>query len=161
MLLTAPDRDVVGSYSYWKSLPILSLFFLMAAVLISGWYSPKEDFISHIFHHGIYRPYATIVGTGFFLILLPRLLMVLNQVLFDHMRAVWIEDNCLVYLNKRHFMVRGIDISSISVEPFGRYKQTGITVRLKNGGQRILPTGTLSERADVILDRIKASLCVS
>jgi hypothetical protein len=156
-------RKVIATYSFWRCLPILTFLLLVTAVGVSAWYSPNESVTANLFHHGIVRPYFMIGGTLSYIVMLPKIFAFIRQLVFDRMRAIWIEDGSLIYMNAQFFKIDVSDIAAIDVESFSvgtfiHIDESGVLLRLKNGGRKIFPTGALSESADVISRRLIQSL---
>ncbi len=152
------SRDVIAKYASSKAIISLLFLFGIYPILAASWYSPTEPILYHVIHHGIFRAYATIVGSIFALILLPMLLRALWQVLFDGLRAIWIVNGTLVYMNRHFFSVKCAEIISVSTGLIDRYGQIGLILRLRSGQEKLLPARLLSEPANVIADRLKDKL---
>lgn len=84
-----------------------------------------------------------------------------KQLVFDSGRALWIENQRLIFWHPWLFSVPCDEIVSVS---YGKaqtstfVKQKGIALNLRNGGQKVFITGGLSEPRDVIIARLNAAL---
>lgn len=102
-------------------------------------------------------PVAWIGGIAFGLMELA----LLNQLVFDNRRAVWIKGDKIIYLNPLFMSVRRSEISNISNGSVGRHKSSAIVLELKNGGQKYIPIAALSEPAEPVLVRLRKAIRLS
>lgn len=151
------SETVIATFSALRIGFVLLVYFAMAGILIFAWLGPSEGTIDRVFHHGMYRAYATVVGTAAYLYFVPKLLSLLKLILFEKSKALWLEGCQLVYLSKRFFCVAHADVECVRIKEFGpgSRKMVGISILLKNGTERVLPTATLSEAAEIIFKRVE------
>jgi len=147
-------NDLIASYSALRAWPLFCVFMLLAAILLWGWFSAVTD--PNDLFSSAYRTFSLLTGTLLFVwYLLPRLRFLLRQLLSAKRAAIWIEGGCLTYLDQRLFSIPCDEIASISPDVFGTFNQEGINIRRRDGRERILPTGTLVEPTEVIVDRLR------
>ena len=128
---------------------LLSLYFLLAEL---------ANFIdSADFDQRFYRP-LVLLGSFLAPFLLYQQIMILRQLIFRGAAAVWLESD------KVHFLdfywsftfsaVSLVDIQRVAIAPERLFRSAAITLHLKGGAQKSLPTALLLESKAEVLARL-------
>jgi len=152
--MVAEHREVVATYSFRKAFSALLVPLFFGCIFLFGWYDFATD-PAGFSHFGVYSTYALFFCSVCYLLWLPQIVWSFQQIFFDKKSAVWIESGNLIFMNPHFFKVRCSDVVSISLEQFGRYKQSGITILLKDGRKKVVPTGLLTVPIDKIVNRLR------
>jgi hypothetical protein len=131
---------------------------LVIACLAYTFYSPDGELISSIRAHGVVWLYLLPLCwlCGAVLIILFAALM--RQMLFDDLRAIWIEGGAVIYLDKRWFSVACAEIHDIHLGTFGRMKFRGIVLELGNGTSKSIPLGIVGEPGATVVARLHETI---
>ena len=152
-----PQQEIIARYSVWMAAPAaLSMVaiglvpFVLPPLLHQGPLDVLKDSNSHTW--GIV--YGWFVGP--FIFLTGAVLLV--QIFFQSRKAIWLKDGAIVCMSRHIFCVPCRDVKNVFVSkvPGPLFKYPAIVVELKKGGQKLLPLVSLSERADVVVARLKA-----
>jgi hypothetical protein len=82
------------------------------------------------------------------------------QLIFDGNLAVWIEDDKIIYLNSRYFLVHLNDIERLNLGSCGRFNSPAIVFHLHNGGEKAIPLKLLGESGEAVVERLRGvNLC--
>ena len=103
------------------------------------------------------RPLAIpMIGTSIFsgIITVAVMVTALKRLIFQHGRALWIENGRVVFLHKWNISAVCADIADISTGTYGRYDAPGILLRMRDGTDTVIPTRWLAEPPAVIIDRL-------
>jgi hypothetical protein len=88
-------------------------------------------------------------------ILLLLLFALFRQLILEGNVAVWVEDNHLLYLDKRWFLVPLIDIERFGIGSYGRFNLPGIVLELREGKKKSIPLKLLCEPGEVVIERLR------
>src|SRR5262249_51130242 len=81
---------------------------------------------------------------------------VLKRIVFDHGKALWIDDGMVIYLHRWNLSAPCRDIVDIGRTKEGQ-RLAEVILRTHHGAKRI-PTSLLTEQPDLIIARLKAEM---
>lgn len=145
------QREILATYSVWKSYSGLLILFGFGAALLYGLYvyfadPPEQSDLSGRFF--------LFTGTAIYIGALPLFYRIFRQVLFDRRRVIWIRNGDLIYLDPKYFSMHCIDIAAMTMA-FDDRNREGILLTQKDGSTKLLFTGGLSIDGDEVLTKLK------
>jgi hypothetical protein len=84
--------------------------------------------------------------------------VLLNQLLFDRSRAIWLEKDRLYYLNSFYWRIDTNLIEDVFVGPYGNMSYTYIIFKKRDGRMKVIPTPLLLEPPTEIVAKIKSEI---
>lgn len=121
-------------------------------------FSMQGHYIERTLSHGNFWELLIIIAWLFGIYTLLLVLAAARQLLFDEGRAVWIEDGNLVFLHRWYFSVACRKIVSVSSGTFGLLNQKAVVIHTDNGGEKLIPTGSLSEPRSDVISKLKIAI---
>jgi hypothetical protein len=100
---------------------------------------------------------ALIISWAAATVVVFMVLAILRQIVFHSSRAIWVENDTILFVHRWIFSARCKEVISASRTKPDR-PQPGIVLRLRSGGAKTFPTGSLAESTDVIISRIEDSI---
>lgn len=155
-------RTVIARYKWPNAWIQAALIFVVAMLPPYLTFGSGGHFISRILMSPN-RPYLiyTLILSWFFGVLtLALFVLLIWQLFFDKANAVWLEHGQLIFGNKFLFSVPCSKIEGISLQDqtsiFGTRR--AISIRLRNGTRKSIPTGSFRESPEAITSRLNEML---
>jgi hypothetical protein len=148
-------EEVIGHYkreTLTRALTSVVVALLLYAVSI---YQVAHAGLQYYFDE---RPLVLLVLLGAWplgLVVLFAILVSLKRMLLDHGKAVWVSDGRITFLHRWVTSIPFSNIVEMTVGTYGRSGREGILFKLRNGQTKVIPTGSLVEPAESLLENLQ------
>ena len=152
-------KTIIASYQKSKVWPRMLLFLVVVALLpYATFWSYGGHFISRLQLHGSFWISAIILAwlLGFLTLLIGLLLI--RQLVFRNGVAVWIDNGALIVLHRWLFSADCDQIERLSCGVSGITRQRAIFLHMRDGSQKVILAGGLSESCATIVSRLNAEI---
>lgn len=149
--------QVIARYSALKSSIVIAAGMGLILLLYAPWFWGEGiEYLRRHSQWAILLVIAWIAGIPMFFMLLAAL----RQLIFKKCTAVWVEGNDIIYLDRRFLRVQKRNVERLESTLFTGFGVKGhmISIYLRNGGVRSIPTTILSESTEVVLAKLKEAL---